>query len=133
MTRFRSLKTAQTIEQSYSENSPEIKQTSRRKSKRGDASRIKPWQWKPGQSGNPGGRPKGIVSAALLEQLLRKAPKGGKSELQAIVEAIVATAKKGNAKAFCAIRDTVDGPPKPDPQDRGPQGSFVTHRLRQFK
>lgn len=26
------------------------------------ADRIKPWQFKPGQSGNPGGRPKGTIS-----------------------------------------------------------------------
>jgi hypothetical protein len=54
-----------------------------------------------------------LITTALCKQLLRKAAKGGKSELQAIVEAIVATAKK----AFCAIRDTVDGPPKQESQD----------------
>ena len=42
-----------------------------------------------------GGRPKGSVSRALFEQLVRKASKGRKSDLEAIVEAIVATAKRG--------------------------------------
>jgi hypothetical protein len=88
------------------------------KRKRSNAN-LKPF--KPGAEcrGNRGGRPKGLITTALCKQLLRKAAKGGKSDLQAIVEAIVNTAKKGNAKAFCAIRDTVDGPPKQESQDNG--------------
>jgi len=58
-----------------------------------------------------------LITTALCKQLLRKAAKGGKSDLEAIVEAIITTAKKGHAKAFCAIRDTVDGPPKQESQD----------------
>lgn len=74
--------------------------------------------FKPGRSGNPSGRPKGLVSKALLRHLRTKT--GDKRELDAVVEAIVNTAKKGNAQAFCAIRDTVDGPPKQEGAERGP-------------
>lgn len=87
--------------------------------RRGRVENLKPW--KPGQTGNPGGRPKGIVSSALSKQLLRRAANGGKSDLDAVVEAIIKTAKKGNTPAFCAIRDTVDGPPKTEGQNTGAQ------------
>ena len=67
---------------------------------------LKPFKLGAEWRGNRGGRPKGLITTALCKQLLRKAAKGGKSELQAIVEAIVATAKKGTLKrsAQFAIR-----------------------------
>lgn len=60
------MKTAKLIEESQaSKESPEITPENTRKHKQHDASRIAAWQWKPGQSGNPGGRPKSDVAAAI--------------------------------------------------------------------
>lgn len=42
---------------------------------------VKPWQFKPGQSGNPGGKPKGIDVAALARQHTAEA-------IAALVEAL---------------------------------------------
>lgn len=33
---------------------------------------LKPWQFKPGQSGNPGGRPKGPSMKTYVKRMLRK-------------------------------------------------------------
>jgi hypothetical protein len=64
--------------------------------------------WKPGQSGNPSGRPKGAVGNKLLKKLLEKDEK----QLGRICDGIIKAAVKGAPAAFTAIRDTVDGPPK---------------------
>jgi hypothetical protein len=68
---------------------------------------LKPYQYKPGQSGNPSGRPRGLISAALIKQLRKS---GGK-DLAAIVEGIIRSARRGNPKSFSVIRDSVDGRP----------------------
>ena len=66
--------------------------------------------FQPGQSGNPGGRPKGVSLTAELNALLAEV-KRGKVEARAVVEAIVREAKKGNVKAFTAIADRTEGKP----------------------
>lgn len=74
---------------------------------RGDAKRIEAWQWRPGQSGNPGGRPKGLIGASLHDYLTRN--KGVK--LEEMVKGAIESAIKGNPKALAVIRDSVDGRP----------------------
>jgi hypothetical protein len=66
---------------------------------------LKPWP--KGVSGNPGGRPRGLIGKALLTQLL----KADGRDLQAIVTGIIGSAAKGNPAAFAIIRDSVDGKP----------------------
>jgi hypothetical protein len=79
-----------------------------------------PYRWKPGQSGNPSGRPKGI--RASLKELLRevvktKDPKTGKlmptTKQRMMLDTLYAEAIVGAnpVRAFEAIRDTVDGRP----------------------
>lgn len=60
------MKTAQQIEEGKAQQeSPANTPGSTPKKKRGDAARIAKWQWKPGQSGNPNGRPKTDLSAII--------------------------------------------------------------------
>ena len=69
------MKTAATIaEQDERKNargdkgiSPENGQSVRPKGKRGDASRIKLWQYKPGQTGNAGGRLKHDLASEIAK------------------------------------------------------------------
>jgi len=70
----------------------------------------------PGQSGNPGGRPKGSKSLRnLLIQALRKKAKDGKGGerefYELLTESIVVNAAKGNAALVKLIFDYHDGPP----------------------
>jgi hypothetical protein len=73
--------------------------------------------WKPGQSGNPSGRPKGIIRDQLYDALRA----GDDKRLKGIVLGIVRSAKKGNPKAFAVIRDSIDGRPV-TPVDLNVQG-----------
>ena len=75
--------------------------------------------WKPGQSGNPKGRPKGIkdIRTQIREILKRKMevtdPIDKKTKKmtigQQIVTAQVGQALKGNTKAFNALVDRLEG------------------------
>src|SRR5215470_9110576 len=73
----------------------------------GNPDKIIPYRYKPGQSGNPSGRPKGLIGAALFKQL----PKSGGKDLERIVAGIIGSATKGDARAFAVIRDSTDGRP----------------------
>ena len=73
----------------------------------GNPDKIIPYRYKLGQSGNPSGRPKGLIGAALFKQLRKS---GGK-DLERIVAGIIASATRGDAKAFAVIRDSTDGRP----------------------
>jgi len=77
--------------------------------------------WKPGQSGNPKGKPKGIPNSKtrllrlleLTEQL--KNPISGELEGFSVAEqmdlAVILKAKKGDIKAYNAILDRLEGKP----------------------
>jgi hypothetical protein len=76
--------------------------------------RGRPFQ--PGQSGNPGGRPRGSKSLRnLLIQALRKKAKDGKGGerefYELLTESIVVNAAKGNAALVKLIFDYHEGPP----------------------
>lgn len=70
-------------------------------------------RFQPGQSGNPGGRPKGSVS---LTTLLRRAlaekatPKAAKTAAEAIVAALLKAARDGDQRAIQYVFDRIDGP-----------------------
>ena len=63
------------------------------KSRRGNPDKIKPFAFKPGQSGNPGGRPKRDLAAEIAREAFEKDP-------EAIAEAMHKQLKKGNPKVF---------------------------------
>lgn len=65
---------------------------------------LKPF--KPGQSGNPGGRPKGSCSvAAIIRQLLTDEETATK-----LAKAILSQAARGNGAAIKQVLDRTDGP-----------------------
>ena len=93
----------------------------------------------PGQSGNPGGRPKGSKSLRnLLVEALRKKAKdgrGGEKEFyDVLVESIVVNAAKGNAALVKLIFDYHEGPPpqKHELTEFIYQGSELRETLRRM-
>lgn len=64
--------------------------------KRGRTENLKPW--KPGQSGNPGGRPKRDVASEIARAVFE-----GNEE--AIYRAMLKALKKGNPKVFVALAE----------------------------
>jgi hypothetical protein len=76
-----------------------------------DPSIAKAYWYKPGQSGNPGGRRKNLISDATKEWLKEVDPKTGKTNAQLVSEAQGKKAKKGDTGAYSALRDTSEGKP----------------------
>jgi hypothetical protein len=72
--------------------------------RRGRAEELAPFRWKPGQSGNPGGRPKSKpITDKLLEVL--EDPK----QLEALVRVWLKNAQKGSVTHLREILDRVEG------------------------
>jgi poly-beta-hydroxyalkanoate depolymerase len=87
---------------------------------------LKPW--KPGQSGNPGGRPKRDLAAEIARAIFEQ-------DSEAITRAFAAELKKANAKVFTALADRAYGKPRQQidwtGEDGGPvQTSIVVHFVR---
>lgn len=67
-------------------------------------------QFKKGQSGNPGGRPRGRTIAAELREVLAEVdPNTRKTLLRKLAEAIVAKALKGDVAAAHFIAERTEG------------------------
>lgn len=83
---------------------------------------IKKHKFKPGESGNPAGKPKGALSAkTIIKKWLEakdkfKNPITGEDELLSQYDIIaiqqIAKARKGDTKAFDSVLDRVEGKPK---------------------
>lgn len=67
--------------------------------------------FKEGQSGNPGGRPKGDKQFREALQTAIKRTDGDKTQLARIAEALVVKAISGDVPAINAIADRLDGKP----------------------
>ena len=74
-----------------------------RKTVAGRIENLKPW--KPGQSGNPGGRPKRDIAAEIARAIFE-------GDAEAIQRAYTAELLKGNAKVFAALADRAYGRPR---------------------
>ena len=77
----------------------------------GRVENLKPW--KPGESGNPGGRPKTKPLTEELQRLLEQAaPKGkGRTWAAVIAEALLTKACKGDVRAIAELANRVEGRP----------------------
>ncbi len=65
-------------------------------------------RWKPGQSGNPGGRPKGKSITALLRERLED-QHNGKALAAILVESLLKGALKGNLPHIKEVLDRTEG------------------------
>ena len=81
-------------------------------------------QWQPGQSGNPGGRPKGRTLTARLRELLQAQatdrfgkPIEGKTWLDVVAEALIREAASGEVKAVKELVDRTEGKARPAPDE----------------
>ena len=75
----------------------------------GNTGNLRP-PWRPGQSGNPGGRPKTKAFKNALEAELEEAGDDGPS-LRKIARALLDKAALGDLQAIRDVRDTLDGRP----------------------
>jgi len=89
------------------------------------ADRIKPYRWKPGQSGNPGGRPKGRSITGELRELL-DGEHNGKGLSTIIAELVLKGALQGRLDFLKEIMDRTEGKSKEKVEVSGP-GTFVIH------
>lgn len=81
-------------------------------------SHLKPWLWKPGQSGNPHGRPKKLTS--ILEQVLfEEKDKNGITKAQKLVKAAVERAIKKSDFLVKEVWDRTEGKLKEDRDEQG--------------
>ena len=66
--------------------------------------------WQPGQSGNPGGRPKGYIPfATVLRRQLAKTDRRDKTQLEKVADKVIQMALKGDMDAVRWIADRTDG------------------------
>jgi Family of unknown function (DUF5681) len=77
---------------------------------------LKPW--KPGQSGNPGGRPKRDLAADIARAIFEQ-------DSEAITRAFAGELMKGNAKVFSALADRAYGKPRQQIEQMGEDGGPV--------
>lgn len=66
---------------------------------------LKPYQFQPGKSGNPGGRPKKHLTEALLDALEKDPKRAAK-----IANKLLAQAENGDVQSFDRIADRTEGP-----------------------
>jgi len=70
-------------------------------------------QWKPGQSGNPKGRPKKpYCFADILSAILKEVSEGNVTKLEALLREVYNHALKGESWAVNFIADRLEGKPK---------------------
>lgn len=79
------------------------------KPKRNPADHLAGYRWKPGQSGNPGGRPKGKSITAWLNDALADLDDNGEEAGQAIAKALIALAADGDVAAARVVLERTEG------------------------
>lgn len=66
--------------------------------------------FKPGQSGNPGGRKKALITVEL-EKIAKQVLPDGRTEAQALAQVMWDAAKLGEPIAYKYVTDRIDGSP----------------------
>lgn len=79
---------------------------------KGRADHLKEYQFQPGQSGNPGGRPKGSVGiwARIRKEMLREVHADGTTLADLIAKAVVREAARGKFQFIKELIDRDEGP-----------------------
>ena len=88
-------------------------QKSQENSRKNRAAHLEKFKFPPGQSGNPGGRPKNIFNEAylrILNKTVANDPQGLRV-IDAIAERVATQAMKGDLKAVAEITDRIQGRP----------------------
>jgi hypothetical protein len=69
-----------------------------------------PYRFKPGQSGNPGGRPNtAVISTAIRERLKEEYRSGDKTVTEEFVEAAIKKARNGDLRALQILIEHAEG------------------------
>jgi hypothetical protein len=92
-----------------------------------NTSGLKPFQ--PGQSGNPGGRPKKMPITDAIREELEQEGAQGTSNARAIARKLVKLARAGNMDAIREIADRTEGKPRQRIEQSGPEGGPVQLQL----
>ena len=88
---------------------------------------LKPFQ--PGQSGNPGGRPKKLPLSDAIREELERCGKSGVTNDRAIAQQLIEMALDGNLEAMREIADRTEGKPRQRIEASGPDGGPVAFEL----
>jgi hypothetical protein len=90
-----------------------VKILSGNRKKTGMSNKNPPNQFKPGQSGNPNGRPKsGSSWREIISQAVERITDEGISKKEAITEVLTQMALDGDLRAIEVLMDRMDGKPK---------------------
>lgn len=73
-----------------------VPEHSRKQGKAGGSSKVRPTSWKPGQSGNPAGKPPGISMSGLLRKMLEP-------DFPEIMKVLIDAAKSGDQNAIALL------------------------------
>lgn len=100
--------------------------------KRGNVANLKPFQ--PGQSGNPGGRPKKKpITEALLELLNAEQGASKKTGAQLLAQVLYTQGLKGKVPAIVEVLDRIEGKATTVVQLAGEGGGPILHDSLQGK
>jgi Family of unknown function (DUF5681) len=104
-----------------------IKQGTRKPPTEKQLEALKPTQFKPGQTGNAGGRPTKIFTAALLRIVEKKITNDpdGRALLDAIAQQLIAKASKGDLASIRELADRIEGTPARSVSLGGPDGGAI--------
>lgn len=92
----------------------------------------KDYRWKPGQSGNPGGRPKGRSITARLRALLEQ-EHGGKQLADLVAERFLKDVLQGKLGHLKEMLDRLEGPVPSKTEVSGEGGSSLVFHIVEAK